>query len=218
MIWDCLIGWVVVLFTLLGWSAGILRSWTVPISMLVATFLAQHIYVDLAALLVETLHLESTFAVFTGYYFCWLFIVQYCELLLSNIQRPQSAQSAQPAVLSKLGGGILGFTKGLAAFVLAAMVAFAHRLPEPPEIAWQNQWILSAAKDSLILPRLHLIAAKLDEPLGKYVLSDSAPRFKMNFALGDDPFDKVKKQEEERGKNFVKGWKKFKEDLGSVDF
>lgn len=211
MVWDCLIAWVVIVFTMVGWSSGLLRTWTIPISMALATFVSQHIYIDLSTILVETLHLEPTFAIFIGYAFTWIGLVQYCEAVLSELFRPKDV----PVLLIfKMGGGILGFTKGAGAFILAAMVAYSHnKVPEPPVVCWENRWILHAARDSYLLPRIHLVASKLDPKLGKFVLSDSAPRFHANFALGNDPFEKMERQEEERGRNFVKGWKQFQKDM-----
>lgn len=213
MVWDCLIGLVVVLFTLVGWSVGLLRSWSVPFSMLIATFVAQHIYVDLATILVETLHLEPTFAVFASYFSTWLALAQYCDTVLPRLTI--KLLDKPPNLLLKMGGGAVGFAKGLGAFVLTAMVTFAHnKVPEPPVLAWENNWIIDSAADSFFLPRLHLLASKLDEPLGKFVLSDSAPRFRPNFTLGDDPLAAVEKSEEKRGYEFVQSWKKFQKDMG----
>ena len=199
---------------MVGWSAGLLRTWTIPISMAIATFVSQNIYIDLATILVETLHFEPTFAIFIGYGFTWMGLVQYCETVLSELVRTNP--DSQSPIYSKMGGAVLGFAKGAGAFVLAAMVAYAHnKVPEPPVICWENRWMLHAARDSYLLPRIHLIASKLDPKLGKYVLSDSAPRFHTKFALENaDPFAKMEAQEEERGRNFVKGWKQFQKDMG----
>ena len=71
MIWDCLIAWVVIVCTLVGWSIGLVRSWTVPISLALATFVSQHIYIDLAAILSENCRLEATLAVCLAYALTW---------------------------------------------------------------------------------------------------------------------------------------------------
>lgn len=212
MVWDCLIGWVVVVLSMVGWSIGLVRSWTVPLSMLIATFIAQHIYVDLATFLVETLHLEPSFAIFVGYFFTWLALTQYCDIILSRIVKTDERKT--PALALKIGGGLLGFSKGIAAFILSAMVAYSNNhVPEPPDVVWANRWIVKAAQDSFFLPRIHLVASRLDAPLGKFVLSDAAPRFKVNFALGDDPFAAQEKREEQRGKDLAKSWKRFQKDM-----
>ncbi len=212
MVWDCLIGWVILVFTVMGWSIGLVRSWTVPFSMALATFVTQHIYVDVATVMVETLHLEGAFAVFAGYFFTWLGLAQYTDAFLQRMVR---TRETTPAFLSKIGGGALGFSKGAAAFVFAAMVAYAqNQVPEPPVLSWQNSWMLKAAADSKLLPKLHLVAAKLDRPLGKYILSDAAPRFHANFAFGDDPFAAIEKKQHDKGLKFVEGWKKFQTDYG----
>ncbi len=212
MVWDCLIGWVILVFTLMGWSMGLVRSWAVPFAMAIGTYVTQHIYVDVATVMVETLHLEPAFAVFAGYFLTWLGLVQYAEAFL---QRMIHTRERTPIFISKVGGGILGFSKGAAAFVFAAMVAYAqNQVPEPPVLSWQNSWMLRAAEDSKLLPKLHLAAAKLDQPLGKYVLSDAAPRFHANFSLGDDPFAAIEKRQRDKGLKFVQGWKKFQKDTG----
>ncbi|MBX9688973.1 MAG: CvpA family protein [Candidatus Obscuribacterales bacterium] len=210
MVWDCLIGWVVIVFTVVGWSNGI-RSWTIPFSMFIATLISQHIYVDLSALLVETLDVETTAAIFIAYSVCWLGITQYSDSLLSGLIKMKEAPQILPL---KLAGGLAGFAKGAGAFVLAAMVAFAHNnVPSPPRVSWQNNWIMLAAADSFLLPPLGYLASRFDEPLGKFVLSDSAPHFKPNFALSADPFASIEKKQEEKGKAFVASWKKFKKDM-----
>lgn len=212
MVWDCLIAWVVVVFTVVGWSTGLVRLWTVPVSMVIATFVSQLVYIDLATVLVETLHLEPTFAVFAGYFVTWLGLVQYCDAFLSTMV---DTPSGPPWLILRLGGAALGFAKGFGAFVLAAMVAYAQNsVPEPPHVAWQNRWIIHAASDSILLPKIHLVANELDHPIGKYVLSAAAPRFRPNFSLGDDPFAEQEKKEEERGLEFVRRWKRFQAEMG----
>jgi uncharacterized membrane protein required for colicin V production len=213
MVWDCLIAWVVIVFTMVGWATGLVRCWTIPISMAVATFISQRIYVDVSTVLVETLQLEPTLSVFIAYVFTWLFIVQYCDSFLSYVIR---LPDFDLGLISKAGGGLLGFTKGLGTFVLAAMVTFAqNKVPEPPETCLANLWMIQAAADSRLLPKIHLVALRLDQPIGKYVLSDSAPRFQPSFYLDLDPFGYMRKREEQRGYEFIESWKKFQQDLGN---
>jgi uncharacterized membrane protein required for colicin V production len=215
MVWDCLIAWVVIVFTMVGWSMGLLRSWTVPFSMAIATFIAQHVYIDLATLMVDTLKLEPTFSVFFAYVFSWLWLVQFCDHFLSDLLRSDATDSIPPMV-SKVGGGALGFAKGAGAFVLAAMVAYAsNKVPEPTHIGWADHWMIHAAGDSHLLPQIHFVAMKLDEPLGKYVLSDAAPRVKGDFVI-PDPFAGVEKSEERRGYEIGRRWKQFETDMGTV--
>ncbi len=194
---------------------GLLRCWTFLFSVLLATFIAQHIYVDTAAVLVDTLHLEATFSIFVSYFFVWIGLVQYTEALLSRLFY---IKETNLPLWSKIGGGCVGLAKGVGAFILAAMVAYANsRLPEPPHLCWENRWIVQSARDSYLLPRLHQMARKLDDGMGKYVLSESAPRFHYDFsAIAKDPFADTEKQEEERGKKFIKGWRQFKQDLNEA--
>lgn len=199
---------------MVGWSLGLVRCWSFPFSVLLATFIAQHIYVDVATVLVETLHLEATFSIFIAYFFVWIGLVQYSEALLSRLFY---IKDKTMPLWSKIGGAGVGLAKGAGAFVLASMVAYANsKVPEPPQLCWENRWIVRSARDSYLLPRMHLMARKLDDSMGKYVLSESAPRFHPNFNLAKDPFADTEKREEERGKRFVKGWRQFKQDLGEA--
>lgn len=215
MIWDCLIAWVVIILTMVGWANGLLKSWTVPVSMAIGTILTQHIYVDLGTLLVDYLGLEASFAAFAAYFFCWLGIVQYSDMLISRIIR---ASEKEPSIPFKIGGALLGALKGVSAFVLSAMVAYAHnKIPDPPQVSWQSHWMIRAASDSILLPRLHLIAEKLDTRLGNYVLSTSAPLIPGNLAVNQDPFDSDKKQEERNGQRMGKALKAWEKELDQIE-
>ena len=207
MVWDCLIGWVILLFTLIGWGMGLVRMWTVPFSMAIATFISQHLYIDAATILVETLHLEPTFSVFISYVFTWFWIAQYCNFFLWHVIRIGD-QNAVPPMWSNIIGALLGFAKGAGGFVLAAMVTYAqNQVPEPPEVCWENRWIVHSARDSYLLPKVHYLANELDPKIGKYVLSESAPRFHPNFALGNDPLAPVMERERERGRKIYRNLK-----------
>jgi uncharacterized membrane protein required for colicin V production len=214
MVWDGLIVLVITIFAMAGWSAGLLRSWTVPVAMIFATLVSQLVYVDLSATLAENLQLEPTLSVFLSYVFTWLWIVQYSDSFLSHIVRvPDGSRN----FFLKFGGGLLGFSKGLAAFVLAAMVSYGQTMvPEPAELCWANRWLVRAASGSRLLPGIHHVACRLDEPLGKYVLSDSAPRFHPNFELVGDPFESIRARQEKKGEDFVKGWQKFQRDFSGL--
>lgn len=212
MIWDCLIAWVILVFTTAGWSAGALRCWALPVAMAISTLVSQHIYVDLSSVLVELLHLEPTLAVFVSYVFTWFWIMQYCENFLLHMV---PAAERNPGLASKIGGGFLGFLKGAGAFVLAALVAGSQiAIPDPPHLSQANSWILRAARDSFLLPRIHLVACQLNQPIGKYVLSSAPPRIQANILTAADPFESYKKTQERRGFEFMEGWKRLQHDLG----
>ena len=212
MIWDCLIAWVVIVCTLVGWSIGLVRSWTVPISLALATFVSQHIYIDLAAILSENCRLEATLAVCLAYALTWLWIAQYCDSFLSRLVRTHDASQL---LILKLGGGALGFVKGLAPFVLATMVASVqNQVPEPADICQADLWMVQAASDSFLLPAIQKVANKLDQPLSKFVLCKSAPRINpTTVELISDPFAEMKKKEQHRGVEIMESWKRLQNDL-----
>lgn len=220
MVWDCLIAWIVVVCTTVGWSLGLLRSATVPVAMLIATFIAQNIYIDLAAIMADALQLEPTLAVFLGYFITWLGLVSYIDAVLlelcGSILWEQDLK-----LFSKIAGASIGFCKGFGAFVLASMVAYAqHQVPAPPVTSWQNHWIIVLAQDSFFLPKIHQAACTLDRPLGKYILSEAAPR----IHPGDipivmaDPFSRYERKQEQRGYEFAQSYRKFQTDLGNLGF
>lgn len=193
------------------------RSWTVPFSMILATVVAQSIYIDLSTILVDTLRLEPTMAVFIGYFFTWFALVEYSDFVLASLL--VRVPDTNPALVSKIGGAILGFSKGTAAFVFAAMVAFAHNhVPEPTHVSMPNRWLVMLAQDSFLLPRIHVVAARLNHPLGKFVLSDSSPRVRPEFFANADPFASIEKSEERKGFEFARSWKRFQRDMDNLQF
>lgn len=215
MTFDCLIVIVVIAFTVLDWCLGLVRDWSVPVSMVIATLIAQHVYVDLATIIAEALHLEATFSVFLAYLIIWFCIAQFCDNLLCHVFK---SSDKDPPFVMKILGSLLGFAKGSMGFVLAAMVAYAHsKVPEPPMVSSENNLVISMTSNSFFLPQLHHLARELDEPIGKYVLSDSAPRFRPNFALGDDPLAPIMDQERRKGYKVGKAYNKFDKMLDKVE-
>lgn len=107
------------------------------------------------------------------------------------------------------------------AFALASMVAVAqHQVPSPPVTSWQNHWIMVLAQDSYFLPKIHQVACQLDRPLGRFVLSDSAPRINPSAIpnLMGDPFASLEKRQQRRGYEFAQSWRKLETDLSSLGF
>lgn len=218
MVWDCLIAWVIVLCTTVGWSLGLLRSVTVPIAMIIATFIAQNIYIDLSTLMADLLQLEPSLAVFLGYFATWLGLVSYIDAVLLELFG-SSLWERDIKLFSKVAGASIGFCKGFGAFVLASMVAFAqHQVPSPPVYSWQNHWMMVLAQDSFFLPKIHTVACQLGRPIGRYVLSDSAPRIQPGAIVFADPFQSYEKRQEQRGYEFAQSWRKFETDLSNLGF
>lgn len=218
MVWDCLIAWVVVICTTVGWSLGLLRSATVPVAIVIATFISQNIYIDVATVMADALQLEPSLAVFLGYFLTWLALVSYIDAILIDLFG-ESLWEHEVKFFSKLAGASIGFCKGFGAFVLASMVAYAqHQVPSPPIYSWQNHWIMVLAQDSFFLPKIHKVACQLDKPIGKFVLSDSAPRIQPGAMLTADPFHSLKTSEEKKGLEFAQSWKNFKSDMNDLGF
>jgi hypothetical protein len=188
--------------------------------MVIATFISQNIYIDLSTILAETLQLEPSLAVFLGYFITWLGLVSYTDAVLIEIFGGRLWERDMK-FFSKFAGASIGFCKGFGAFALASMVAVAqHQVPSPPVTSWQNHWIMVLAQDSYFLPKIHQVACQLDRPLGRFVLSDSAPRINPSAIpnLMGDPFASLEKRQQRRGYEFAQSWRKLETDLSSLGF
>lgn len=218
MFWDLFIFFFLAFLVFIGWYTGLSRKWyAVPIAVAVAIFVCQHIYVDCATFMAEFLHLEPFVAVFLAYLLIWMVLEQSCESVLSRFK---AGQPREPILIDKFSGASVSLAKGVLGFVCAAMVAYSHsHVPNPPMLGWEDRWLAGSVKHSQLLTSLHKLAGSSHDVLGKYVLSDAAPRFVPNFS-GEpyDPFINVEKAEEEHGKDVYRKYKQFKDETDNISF
>ena len=209
MIWDLIVGLVLVFFGLLGWAAGISRTWyAVPISVLAATWIVQHLYIDGATFFSASLLLEPYIAILFSYLILWLIVEQICESLLIKT-RPITAK--EPILVDKIGGAGLGIAKGAFGFICAAMVAYAqNNVPEPTSVDWEDRWLKGSVRRSHTMSFLHDWAGASHPLLAKIVLSDASPIFQPKDRLGVDAFEDSNKEEIEKGAAVGRKFKEYK--------
>ncbi|MBX9570558.1 MAG: CvpA family protein [Candidatus Obscuribacterales bacterium] len=210
MFWDLLLPAVLITFALTGWATGLSKKWyAVPVSVVIATVLCQHLYIDAATFLAEILHLEPFLSVLLAYLILWICVQQFIESILTHYR---AGPIKGLELVDKVTGSIVAFSKCLLGFVCAAMVAYSHSstVPNPPVLDWQDRWLAGAVRSSKVLGLFHQLAEASHPVLGKYVLSDAAPRFRPNFNILADPFEDIENQEREHGKDVYRKYKDFK--------
>ncbi len=219
MFWDLLLSLILITFALTGWATGISKKWyAVPTSVIVATFMCQHIYVDAATFMSETLHLEPFISILMAYLILWILIQQFVESILSHY-RAGPTEKRGLVLLDKLSGSAVAFSKVLLGFIFATMVAFSQtKVPFPEEIDWRDRWLAGAVRQSHVVSLLNELAEKTHPVIGKYVLSDAAPR--INPQLIDkfmqDPFQDLESSEKQHGKDVYRNYKNFKSTEGEA--
>lgn len=209
MFWDLLLSAILLTFALTGWKTGLSKKWyAVPVSVVIATLMCQHLYVDAATFLAEILQLEPFLSVLLAYLLLWIFIQQFIESVLTHY-RAGPAKGLE--LVDKIAGSLVAFSKCLIGFVCATMVAYSHsNIPNPPALDWQDRWLAGAVKKSYVIGLFHKIAEANHPTFGKHVLSDAAPRFKPNFKILSDPFEGMENDEREHGREVYRNYKDFK--------
>ena len=209
MVWDILLAAILITFALTGWATGLSKKWyAVPVSVVVATVMCQHLYVDAATFLSEILQLEPIIAIMLAYLALWIFVQQFIESVLTHYR---AGPSQKLVFLDKLLGAVMAFSKILVGFVFASMVAYAHsNVPFPTALDWQDKWLAGTFRTSRVLVLFHTLAEMSHPVIGKYVMSDAAPRYIPDFVLAD-PFSELKREEKQHGRDVYKQYKNFKD-------
>lgn len=180
MIWDAAIVFFIGAFVAAGWQLGMVRCWTVPISIVVATIATQTIYVDFSTWLVQQLKIEPAYAVLCGYLLLWLNIEAICEVLLGYLSR--QIVYRQLITPEKWAGAAIGFAKGLTILVFASMAStMVLEIPEPPSYDPRAVWLADSLRSSRLLNLSHNSACNFKRAVGKYVISNKPPSFQPDF-------------------------------------
>jgi uncharacterized membrane protein required for colicin V production len=182
MFWDGLIVFVGICFVLLGWNKGIMREWTGFIALIITTLVTKLVYIDFSAWLVSRLWISPTAAVLIGYVVLWFFIDALVELLMALLIA--GPKEHQPNLLDRLGGLGYGLIKTLIVVLLPIMAVNTPIKipPAPPDrsgLALPN--LTEDSSSSILLPKFTVLANNLSSKFGQYLISDQAPRFKVEF-------------------------------------
>jgi hypothetical protein len=181
MIWDLIIVVVLFTFAVAGWVSGLLNNWRTPISMLAATVFTRPIYIYVSVFLDEQTRLSGESAVFLGYVIIWLCVAgaaDFLILLFFPTKRPHARNLSD-----KMGGGIVGFLKGLCLLTFATLASIcAVDFPNPPSYPAIARWVATTSAESNLLKNLEHLAINMPERVVAAVVSVGVSSWSPNFS------------------------------------
>jgi hypothetical protein len=180
MIWDLVIFGLLFTFAVAGWVSGLLNNWRTPVSMLAATVCTRPIYIYVSVFVDEQTRLSGESAVFLGYVTIWLSVaaaVDFLLLLFFPTKRPRARNLAD-----RIGGGIVGFSKGLCLLTFATLASIcAVDFPNPPSYPAIARWVATTSAESTLLKHLEHLAVRLPERVVSAVVSVGASSWTPTF-------------------------------------
>ncbi|MBX9769734.1 MAG: CvpA family protein [Candidatus Obscuribacterales bacterium] len=182
MFWDGLTTVLAIILIFTGWKRGFLASLPGPVSIVAATLITQHIYIDFSQWLSAQLRLDPLPAVTAGYIMCWLSLETGLELVIGMFLKGRFIEHT-PIVLNQFAGGVWGLVKAAIIVVLPLMaISVDIKIPTPPkDVSGLIAPEIPAESDSIVMPMMRKAAESLLPSIGKFVVSTDAPSFEPKY-------------------------------------
>jgi uncharacterized membrane protein required for colicin V production len=180
MIWDFVVGYVLLTFAVSGWNLGLINSWRTMAASLAATLAAPAIYPNASAWVQEQSGLTADATVFFGYAMVWMTLTLIFEFILFILVPMHRYRNI--VKWDKVGGAVVSTAKGLALLSFAMLASIcAVDFPDPPISPDVAVWVSQTAAQSRCVSELRRLALRLPEPVIASVISLRAPTYHPNF-------------------------------------